>query len=376
MNPQKILIATGLYPPDIGGPATYTVFLEKHATELGLDLVVVPFGSVRKYPPILRHFVYFLMLIRKSRGCTYLYALDTISVGVPTRLASLVTRIPYLLRVPGDYAWEQGQQRFGVTETLDEFLTHTASSWQVCLLSRLQSWVAKGALHLVVPSDYMKSVVGAWGVAKERVTRIYSVLKEIHTDGDVASSFNPLTDTFRIATSARLVPWKGIDTLITVVSELKHEGFNVSLDIYGDGVMRADLEKQVSDLGIGKQVTLHGAVTREVLGPALKQSHAFVLNTSYEGLSHQLIEIMSLGVPIITTPVGGNRELIEDEKTGLLVPYNDPEKLKRALIRLRQDAGLRSALSTRARARVAAFSSEVIVEELKTFFSKLSQSRT
>lgn len=368
---MRILIATGLYPPDIGGPATYTVFLEKHASALGLELVVVPFGTVRKYPPLVRHCVYLFMLMRKSRGCDYLYALDTISVGVPTRIASMLTRIPYLLRVPGDYAWEQGQQRFGITETLDEFLTHTPSSWQVRLMARLQAWVARGARHIIVPSDYMKGVVGAWGVPQNRISRIYSVLKEISTGDTQPTPFNPLTDTFSITTSARLVPWKGIDTLIDVVVLLRKEGFNVSLNIYGDGVKRKDLEAQVDTRGARSYITFHGAVSREILGPALKESHVFVLNTSYEGLSHQLIEVMSLGVPIVTTPVGGNVELIQQEKTGLLVPYNNAEALKDALIRLRQDGVLRTSLSREANVKVHDFTEAVIVEELKRFFSKL-----
>ena len=82
-----ICIATGLYPPDIGGPATYTVFLEKHADELGVDFTVVPFGSVRTYPPILRHLVYLGKLIMHGRHADVLYALDTISVGVPAFVA-------------------------------------------------------------------------------------------------------------------------------------------------------------------------------------------------------------------------------------------------------------------------------------------------
>lgn len=363
---MKILIATGLYPPDIGGPATYTVFLEKHAREIGIELVVVPFGVVRKYPPIIRHLVYLFLLILRSRGCMYLFALDTVSVGIPTRLASIMTRTPYLLRVPGDYAWEQGQQRFGVTETLDVFRTHTPRSWRVRLLSRLQTWVARGATHIVVPSEYMKGLVTAWGVPRERVTRIYSVLHEM--DNATPASRTSHTDTFCITTSARLVPWKGIDTLIAVVASLVKDGVPVHLNVYGDGIMRTVLEAQVRTLGVEAAVTFHGAVSREVLARALTHADVFVLNTSYEGLSHQLLEVMSIGVPIVTTPVGGNCELIEHEQTGLFVPYNDREKLTEALIRLREDPHLGRVLGERARAKVSVFSEGVIVGEWRTFF--------
>lgn len=165
---MKLLVATGLYPPDIGGPATHTVFLEKHRETLGLELVVVPFGSVRRYPPIIRHMMYLVLLIRSARGCDVLYALDTISVGVPVMCASILTRKRFMLRVPGDYAWEQGQQRYGITETLDEFRTHTKHPLRVRIMSFLQRMVATRAVHVVVPSDYMKEVVSGWGVQKKK----------------------------------------------------------------------------------------------------------------------------------------------------------------------------------------------------------------
>jgi glycosyltransferase involved in cell wall biosynthesis len=217
----------------------------------------------------------------------------------------------------------------------------------------------------------MKKVVSLWGVPTERIVRIYSVLKEISTDTDVRAQFNPLSDTFVITTSARLVPWKGIDTLISVVASLKRDGLKVSLHIFGDGVKRRELEELSEKEEMTDSVTFHGAVTREVLGSALQASHAFVLNTSYEGLSHQLLEVMSLGVPIITTSVGGNVELIQHEKTGLLIPYNHVEKLKEALIRLRQDPGLRNALTLNAVSSLSRFSEKTIVDELRVFFQSV-----
>jgi glycosyltransferase involved in cell wall biosynthesis len=74
-----------------------------------------------------------------------------------------------------------------------------------------------------------------------------------------------------------------------------------------------------------------GMVSREELAERIFASDAFVLNTAYEGLSHQLLEVMSMGVPIVTTPVGGNVELIRDGESGMFVPYDDREKIQEAL---------------------------------------------
>src|SRR3989338_3118004 len=112
---MRVLIATGLYPPDIGGPATYTRFLERHLPKHGIGLDVAAFTVVRKYPKVIRHIIYFFTLMRKGRHADIIYALDTISVGVPALVASYLLGKTLYLRVPGDYAWEQGQQRFGIT---------------------------------------------------------------------------------------------------------------------------------------------------------------------------------------------------------------------------------------------------------------------
>lgn len=361
---MKLLIATGLYPPDMGGPATYSVFLEKHLPQYGVDFVVVPFGTVRKYPKLIRHVVYTLVLLRRGWGTDIIYALDTMSVGVPAMIASLILRKPLYLRVPGDYAWEQGQQRFGITETLDEYLVSKKRPFRVRLLAWIQYRVAKCATRIIAPSEYIKRVVTMWGIDPNKITRIYSALKVI----DIPESRETLRaqfgyDRFVVVTAARLVPWKGVRALIDVIATLHREGLSVSLEVIGDGTSRKELEKHVAEMGVESQVHFLGTLSREVLGKHIKASDAFVLNTSYEGLSHQLLEVMHIGTPIITTPIGGNTELITDGKEGLLVPFNDSDALVQALKELMHNETLRTMLSREAQKKVALFHEDRVVTE-------------
>jgi len=325
---MKLLIATGLYPPDIGGPATYTVFLEKHLPLFGIAFSVVPFGIVRKYPKVIRHCMYTLALIRSGFSTDVIYALDTVSVGVPALIASVILRKPLYLRVPGDYAWEQGQQRFGITETLDEYLVRKEKPLGVRILAWLQYRVAKRATRIIVPSDYMKGVVRAWGIDSQKVVRIYSALKVI----EVPESKETLRTQFGyrgfvVVTAARLVPWKGISALIDVIANLRSESFDISLQVIGDGTSRTELEQRVQEKNIGSYIAFQGVVDRRLLGKRIKAADVFVLNTSYEGLSHQLLEVMSIGIPIITTSVGGNIELVTHKAEGNLVPFKGIEEI-------------------------------------------------
>ena len=85
---MRVLIATGIYPPDVGGPASYSALLEKEFPKRGVQVKVLSFGWFLAYPKVLRHFLYFLKVIKLGRDCDIIYAQDPVSVGLPAILAS------------------------------------------------------------------------------------------------------------------------------------------------------------------------------------------------------------------------------------------------------------------------------------------------
>src|SRR3989338_6307476 len=107
---KKIVIATPLYPPESGGPATYAKVLEEELPKLGIDVVVVKYSDVRRR--FFRHLRYFLLVSKAARDADLVYALDAVSVGFPAMLAPKRRRKRFLVKVVGDFAWEQGSQRF------------------------------------------------------------------------------------------------------------------------------------------------------------------------------------------------------------------------------------------------------------------------
>ena len=149
---MRLLIATGLYPPEIGGPATYARLFEERLPGLGFEVTVLPFNTVRHLPPIVRHFVYAWKLAFQARKTDCILVQDTVSTGVPAALVSMILRQKLVVRVPGDYAWEQGTQRFGVIDSLDDF-QERAYGWEVALLRALQRFVVRRATKVIVPSE-------------------------------------------------------------------------------------------------------------------------------------------------------------------------------------------------------------------------------
>lgn len=358
MSEPRILLAAGLYPPDIGGPATYAHMIASTLPERGIPVSVVPFSSVRSYPKILRHAAYAWRLYKAAGAADIIYALDPVSVGLPALIVSLVRRRPLLLRLGGDYAWEQGQQRFGVAETLDAYTAaRKRAPWPVRCFHALQVVVCKRAQKVIVPSAYLGRIVQTWGVPEDRIVVIHSALSPLPRSMDrAAARAHFAVGGFVIVSVSRLTPWKGEAALIDLMPQLKAAGIDATLVIGGDGRERAALEAQVQRLGIGDAVRFLGALDRQTLGNLLAAADVYVLNSAYEGLSHQLLEVMAAQVPIVASAVGGNPDLIAHSETGLLVPYNDAPALQAALVDIYHDYAAATTRASKAAALVTAFS--------------------
>ncbi len=368
----KIVLATPLFPPEIGGPATHAKFVSEELSKIDFDITVVPFSSVRKYPKIIRHFMYFRKLISAGKDVDIIYALDPVSVGLPAAFAARKLHKKFILRVAGDYAWEQGVQRFGVKDNLDVFLDGEKRYWlPVRILRRIQTFVAQRADAIIVPSDYFKTVIGRWGVLA-KISVIYSAIEPLpaQSKADARRTLQISDDVKLIVSAGRLVPWKGFPKLIDIFAALKKDIPTMQLRIVGDGPERASLQEKITRLGLQDSVTLTGSVPQEDLACFISAADVFVLNTQYEGLSHQLIEVMQMGAPIVTTSVGGNVELITDDVSGLLVSPDSIQEMKDAVNRLLSDDALAQRLVAGARQTLGKFSPEVSLAQLKEILQK------
>lgn len=363
--PKKpiILVATGLFPPDIGGPATYAKILEEELPLRNWEVKILNFSEVRHYPKLVRHLMYFIRVWKALPLVDQVYALDPVSVGLPVMLACFFRRQPYFLRVAGDYAWEQGQQRFGVETDLDKFSLESKNySWPVKGFKKIQTIVAGRAKQVIVPSQYLKKIVSNWGVVPEKIKVIYNAFE---IDNQQIKNLTIKTEKQSIIFSAgRLVPWKGFSTLISIIPRLLLKEPRLQLVIAGDGPDYQFLKEQIKQLNLGANVKLLGRLSQVDLFQQLVEAKVFVLNTAYEGFSHQLLEVMALEVPIISTMVGGNPELISSGENGLLVPYDDKTALIEAIEQLLFDPVLNQNLVNGAKSRVMTFSKDRMIRDL------------
>jgi glycosyltransferase involved in cell wall biosynthesis len=362
---MKLLIATPLYPPEPGGPSTYAKALEDGLSRKGVEVQVVKFGEVRTYPRVVRHVAYFLKILKAGTGSDVVLALDPVSTGLPAACAAWVLRKHFVVKIVGDFAWEQGKQRFGIQDSLDAFVRRGQVPFNVGLLRVIQTFVAHRATRIIVPSNYLKGIVKAWGVQENKITVIYNAVE--------IDDLQPVSlDISRpcITTVGRLVPWKGIRGLIDAIALVREKIPDACLMVVGEGPERESLEDYAKEK-LGDHVRFTGAKPHaETLG-LMKDSDVFVLNSEYEGLSHLLIEALGLGSAIVASDAGGNPELIKDQQNGFLVSVADTYALANALHDILTNGELRNEMKARAAESSKKFSMDTMLSRTQELLSSV-----
>ncbi|KND49406.1 MAG: glycogen(starch) synthase [Parcubacteria bacterium C7867-008] len=332
---MRLCIATPLYPPESGGPATYARTLELGLPERDISVSLVKFSEVKHLPSVMRHISYFFKVLKTGKKADVILALDPASVGVPTAFAAWFLNKPLVVKIVGDFAWEQGVQRFGVTQNLDTFVRTKNVPLFVAAMRAAQCFVAHSARTIIVPSEYLKRIVTTWGIPVEKIHVVYNALS---IDEEIPSrKLAPHT----IVSVARLVPWKGMKGLIDAMSIVRTSVPDATLTIIGDGPERKELEGYAPP-GV---VQFTGSLPHAETLSYMQAADMFVLNSEYEGLSHVLIEALLLGKPIVASDAGGNPELVIDGKNGIIVPTKNTQALAEAIIRVLIDASFAKQLS-------------------------------
>ncbi len=384
---SKVVIATGIFSPDIGGPASYAEILAPHIA-LGHQLTIITYSSVwtdpddtkrpyrvirvwRKWPKLVRHLIYSLRVLWESRNAQVLYALSAMNAGIAMWLAGKLFHTPYIVRIAGDYAWERAMNKGMTTLLLDEFQL-AKKVFSLRMLHRIQSTIAKRASKVVVPSKYLAGIVEGWGVDLEKIVVIYNA-QSVYDSGLTRQEARQAIGIpgLLIVSVGRLVPWKGFRMLIKIMPQILKEFQFARLVILGDGPEKQTLVSMVKHMKLENKVYLVGSKSKADLATYLAAADIFVLNTGYEGFSHQLVEAMALGVPVVTTDVGGNKELVQQGKNGFMVKYNDEFNLIEALRSLLKSQELRDEFVAEGRATAKRFNQpEMIKNNLKMLFGK------
>ncbi|MFA5318145.1 MAG: glycosyltransferase [Patescibacteria group bacterium] len=342
----KILIATGIFPPDIGGPATMLGAMVNSLIERGFRVKIITYISQKskvksqksdvEITKINRgkYITYFFQMFRLARWTDVIYVTDTYSVGYFAYLIKRITGKKYVVRFAGDSAWETAVAKGWTGDYILDFQQRKYDD-KIEKFKNKRRKILVNADRIIAVSNFMAGIARAIGVEESKIQTIYNSVDFIKNDSFDAGAVENIKKQYGnnnkiMMTACRLTPWKGVAGIIKIMPKLD----NVNFLVLGDGQEMENLKKLASELGVENRVYFLGKIKQAEMINYFKAADLFILNTNYEGLSHTILEAMSAGAPVLTTNAGGNPEVIENNKDGLLVNFNNEQELLEAAIKI------------------------------------------
>ena len=217
--------------------------------------------------------------------------------------------------------------------------------------------------HVVAVSEFVKdSYLDEYGLSEDCIKVVYNGIDVANSACDTVTK----RDGTRLLYIGRVVPEKGLETLLRAIALLKEEGSEFTLDILGDGDAREHLEKLAKEFEIDQNVNFHGVVMEKE--PFYKAAGIFVYpSTCLEAFGISVIEAMNEGLICVASRIGGIPEIMSDESQGILFETGDVEALADAIIEAYERCGADKYADYRDEilARAARFDIETSVSELE-----------
>lgn len=358
----KILIATGIFPPDIGGPATYAQALCEELPKLGCEIKIVTYADClnpkssaqggpvsgwqipiyyvgRNENIIFRYFKYFWQVWKMAKWADVVYILDLISAGAPAVLAAKLRGKKVVFRTGGDFLWEKAYQSGWTDSPLRGYYENKKNLWEKFLLKFCGRLIKK--IDIIIFSTKLQADIYAkyYNAPEDKIKFVQNPVPELQA-GERDEKYKD-----SIVFAGRLIKLKNLERLIKVFSGLQDK--NIKLLICGEGPEKNNLRKLVDNLKLNERVALAGNIEHEKLVKIINGCKFLILPSITEISPNLALECLSIAKPIILTRETGLSEEIVSrlitidplsendirEKTEYLL---NPENLKRYEERLKQ----------------------------------------
>jgi glycosyltransferase involved in cell wall biosynthesis len=339
---MRVVLVSGIFPPDIGGPATHASNLREDLARRGHKVVVLTLcdgargdkrsGLIRyprNWPWPFRLAAVTAWLLRHRFDYDVVYATGLHPAAVAgARLA----RRPVLVKVVGDSAWERGA-RIGLTnKTFSEFQQSSEGGLRLRAMVWLQHWAIQSATRVTVPSEYLRRTVENWVGNRLEITVIPNGVLGAPPSVPPRHKGRELQAIF----VGRLVPHKRVEVLVDAVAM----STGVKLEIIGEGPALPGIDHRIRELGLEARVGLRGALSHGEVLRHIADADLFVTASEYEGLPHVAIEALTCGTPVVAPDLGGLKEVLRDGVNGVLVSPSTGDAFAQALASLRDNNAL------------------------------------
>ena len=375
---MKVLVVSGIWPPDVGGPASHApdvaAFLRSHGH--GVEVVVTasaapaleayPVRWIRRSLP--KGAIHVRTGIEVARRAARADVVYTTGMFGRSAFGARLARRPYVIKLTADPAFERARRRGIVGGDVDEF-QREGSGAAVRLLRVARDVELRHAAHVFTPSAYLRELTLSWDVDPERVSVLPNptpLLPALRSRDELRRSFGMTGPA--LAFAGRLTAQKSLRVALEAIAAVE----DVTLLIAGEGDQQPALERDVAELGLTERVQFLGALPRERVVELFAAADASILSSTWENFPHTVVEALAVGTPVIATAAGGVGEVVQDGENGLLVPLGDSRALGDAIRRYFGDDELRRQLREGAAPSVEQYSQERIFIELEQTLERVA----
>jgi glycosyltransferase involved in cell wall biosynthesis len=339
---MNLTLVSGIYPPDIGGPATYIPGLAQYLSESQENVRVISLTNGESCR-VQNSWVTYLVS-RKSRRIRRLINVMVSILKIETdvffvngmheevAIANIITRKPVIAKIVGDPVWERARNNGSKHLNIQAF-NGSNMEWRHRLQRRLLTWSLNQFQTIICPSNELVSLVKSWGVRTP---------VQYLPNGVDPSKLELLNPSYEVVAISRLVTWKNLDLLIEASAKL-----GVRLAIAGEGPEEHKLKDLARNLGANVQFC--GALNSGEVTQILRKGKAFALLSDYEGQSFALLHAMSLGIPPVVSDIEGNTQVVVDGFNGIVIDLKSQEMLTKKLEELLQSTELQRKLGANAK---------------------------
>ncbi len=368
---MKVLVISGIWPPDVGEPASHAPdvadFLSSrgHVVEVVTTAAASPatpsypvYWASRSIPKGLLHMRTAALVARCAVRADVVYT--TGMFGRSATGASLARR-PYVVKLTADPAFERARRRGEVGGTVDDF-QRSGGGARAVAYRFARDVELRHAAHVFCPSQWLRRLTISWGVDASRVSVLPNpapVVRELASREELKRAFDLNGATLVFA--GRLTAQKSLGVALEAVAAAE----GVKLVIAGEGDERPVLERRAAELGLQDRVRFLGAQPRERVVELFRAADAAVLSSSWENFPHTVVEALAVGTPVLATATGGVGEVVTDGVNGLLVPSGDSGALGEAVRRFFSDGALRERLRAAAAPSVERYAPDRVFAQLE-----------
>lgn len=371
---MRVVIVSGIFPPDIGGPATHAADLRAELSERGHHVTVLTLGDddapdapdgvvryPRRWPWPARMLAVAAWLARHRRRYDVVYATGLEQAAV---LGAKLSRRPVVVKIVGDLAWERGS-RLGLTgEDFEAFQEAAGRSPRLRAMRLVRDVTVRNADAVVSPSAHLAGVVQQWARRSDGVATIPNGVRTGGPPPDRRSAHDGL----RLVFVGRLVALKRVQVLIEAVAATP----GAVLEVLGDGPERDRLEDRARELDVAGRVMFAGSLSHDEVMDRLAHADALVMASTHEGLPHAVIESLACGTPVVATSAGGTSEVVTDGVDGLLVEPPTPAAYAAAFGRLSHEPSLVESLRRHAAETGAGWRFERCADQVEALLARVA----